>query len=480
MKKGGSMCGLIGVVAEDGSVSVSEELYAGLWSLQHRGKESAGIVTYGGLQYRDRREMGTVDVVFRNNHLSELSGNAGIGHVRYSTAGASCPENVQPIEGVYRSTPFWIAHNGNLTNTRELRDECMRRGYFFRTTTDTEVIAALIYFNERYDFLDAVRSALSRIRGTYSLVLLYKDSVYGIRDSSGNRPLVYGERRGIRVIASESVACDVLGIPYVADFSAGMIRKITPGHAGALFPVSAGSVLQLPEAKKFCIFEYVYFSRPDARFDGRRVKAAQRQMGRNLWRESPVDADVVVPVLDSGKYAAEGFSRESGIPMEESLFRSHYVGRTFIEPLQERREKGMQIKFNPIAEEVSGKRVAVVDDSIVRATAAKKVTHLLRKAGAQEVHLRISSPPYRHPCYYGIDTYRIEGELIAKRHNGNIEEIRKEIGVDSLGYLSLAGLVRSILEVSGKKSQLRENNFCHACFSGEYHIRVFENGDGNE
>ena len=463
------MCGIIGAVSEN--TDVSGYNYLGLWALQHRGQESAGIATYDGSAYHEKRGMGTVEVVFSEDELSRLSGKIGIGHVRYSTTGESSLKNAQPIEGRFRSVPFWVAHNGNLTNTEELRRECQEKGYFFKTETDTEVIAALIYFNESFDFEEALHRALSRVKGTYALVILHKDTIYGIRDVSGNRPLVYGEKNGIKVLASESVACDVLGVKYLFDVNPGEMVVLKKGSPPGFWGDQMfGSRAQALKNQRFCIFEYVYFMRPDGKFDGRRVKFAQENMGKNLWRESPVEADVVVPVLDSGKYAAAGLSRESGLPLAEALFRSHYVGRTFIQPVQKQREEWMRIKHNPIPEDVAGKRVVVVDDSIVRGTTSKRIVTLLREAGAREIHMRISSPPYLNPCYYGIDTYNIKEKLIAKLCGGDVNVIKEEIGADSLHYLSLEGLKRSVTEVSGNK--LRVNNFCDACFSGNYHIPI--------
>ncbi|KKS38953.1 MAG: amidophosphoribosyltransferase [Candidatus Sungbacteria bacterium RIFCSPLOWO2_12_FULL_41_11] len=471
------MCGILGIVSESGEVS--QDIYAGLWSLQHRGKEGAGIATYDGNVYHEKRGMGTVEVVFGGEVLSGLLGKIGIGHVRYSTAGGSTLENVQPIQGLFKSVPFWIAHNGNLTNTKKLRQECVKQGYFFRTTTDTEIIASLIYFNESFGFEEALYRALSRVEGTYALVVLYKDVIYGMRDLTGNRPLVYGEGRGIKVLASESATCDVLGMKYLFDVRPGEIIVMKQGSlSGAYGDQMFCSTAEAFQKQKFCVFEYVYFLRPDSIFDGRRAQRVREEMGRNLWRESAVDADIVVPVPDSGNFAACGLAKEAGLPIEMALFRSHYVGRTFIEPLQERREKGMRIKLNVIPELVEGKRVVVVDDSIVRSTVIKRVINMLREAGAREIHTRISSPPYKYPCYYGIDTYRVENELIAKRLNGDVEAIRKEIGADSLHYLSLEGLRRSVMEVPGNK--LKANNFCDACFSGNYHIPLKDGIFGKE
>ena len=470
------MCGIIGAISENGGVA--QDIYPGLWSLQHRGKESAGIITYDGQKYHKKKDMGTVEVVFGNDALLGLAGGAGIGHVRYSTTGPNSAENIQPVEGSFRSIPFWIGHNGNFTNTEELRAECESKGYYFKTTTDTEVLAALIFLHGlggQKSFEYALKLSLKKIEGTYSIVVLYKNTVSGVVDPTANRPLVYGEGRGLRVLASESAACDVLGIKYLRDVGPCelIILQTTPTYLQRDHIGDHADDSSLKQ--KFCIFEYVYFLRPDSKFDGRRAQSTREEMGKRLWKESPVSADIVVPIPDSGNFAASGLATEAGLPFVMAFFRSHYVGRTFIEPIQERREKGLRIKLNIIPELVAGKRVVIVDDSIVRSTVIKKVIAMLREAGAKEIHVRISSPSYTHPCHYGIDTYRVKNELIAKRHGGNSEAIREEIGADSLHHLSLEGLKESVWVSRDKTvSRFGKEQMCDACFSGTYHIPIKE------
>jgi len=462
------MCGVLGLVAK--AEEAAEDIYAGLWSLQHRGKESAGIATFNGSAYFVKRGMGTVEVVFGNDALASLKGQSGIGHVRYSTTGGSTIENAQPVEGNFRGGSFWIAHNGNLVRTEKIRKDCEEKGYIFKTATDTEIIAALIHYSEHNKFLEALKEALSKVEGTYALTVLYKNDVYGARDKSGNRPLSIGFGRGILVFTSESSSCDVLAVQ--------VLRDVYPGELVILrqdpFCVQFDKISNPPQVgfscQKPCIFEYVYFLRPDSVFMNRRVQLVREEMGRRLWRESKVSADIVVAVPDSGNFAASGVAEESRLPLVSALFRSHYVGRTFIEPLHERREKGLRIKLNIIPELVVGKRVVVVDDSIVRATVIKRVIKMLREAGAKEIHVRISSPPYRYPCYYGIDTYKVGEKLVAARHENDVEAIRKEIGADSLAYLSMMSLKGAIAEA--REDGLGKNNFCDACFSGNYHIPI--------
>lgn len=460
------MCGILGIASQE--TDVAEDLYLSLWSLLHRGKESSGIVTYDGASYHPEKGMGTVEVVFGGDTLSRLKGRIGIGHVRYSTTGESSLKNAQPIEGSFKSTPFWIAHNGNLTNTETLRKECEERGYFFKTSTDTEVIAALIYFSGAPNFEDALKRALRKIEGTYALTILSKDTLYAVQDETGNRPLSMGQGRGLTVFASESAAFDVLGIKYVRDIKVGEIIAVS--LESPLLPSEIPFRNRKDAPERPCIFEYVYFLRPDSKWYERRAQVVREHMGRILWKECPIEADVIVPVPDSSNFMGAGLSKESGIPLEMALFRSHYVGRTFIEPVQARRTKEMRIKLNIIPELVQGKKVVVGDDSIVRGTSIKRAISLVREGGAKEVHVRISSPQYISPCYYGIDTYRVKNELIAKNHAGNIEEIRKEIGADSLYYLSLEGMKRAVTDA--RDDEHRALQFCDACFTGNYHIPI--------
>lgn len=460
------MCGILGVISQE--TDVAEDLYLGLWSLLHRGQESSGMVTYDNNSYHHEKGMGTVEVVFGGDTLRRLKGRIGIGHVRYSTTGESSLQNAQPIEGSFKSAPFWIAHNGNLTNTEILRKECEGRGYFFKTSTDTEVIAALIYFSGAATFEDALKRALRKIEGTYSLTILSRDALYAVRDATSNRPLSMGQGRGCTVFSSESAVYDVLGIKYVRDIQAGEIVKISLENP--LIPVEVPFQNKKNAIERPCIFEYVYFLRPDSMWYQRRAQLVRERMGRALWQERPTDADIVVPVPDSSNFAGAGLAKESGLPLEMALFRSHYVGRTFIEPIRKRRTGSMRIKFNGIPELVAGKRVIVVDDSIVRGTTTKRVIAILRDAGAREIHMRVSSPQYISPCYYGIDTYRVKNELIAKNHAGNTEEIKKEIGADSLYYLSLDGMRRAITDA--RDDEHRVLQFCDACFTGNYHIPI--------
>lgn len=451
------MCGIVGVLSSAGSAA--PDIYAGLWSLQHRGKESTGIVTWNGSDYEETRKMGTVDAAMSHNALEAHTGFIGIGHVRYSTTGSSEAANIQPVEGVFRGKRFWVAHNGNLVNTNGLRNRLAQEGYTFRTNTDTELIVALIATTSRASFEEALREAIASVEGTFSLVVLFQNKIYGARDATGNRPLVIGAGRGITVLASESAACDVLGVPVLRDIGAGEM-VVLDGEFHNWYQLVRGD-----HEERMCIFEFVYFLRPDSRFGGIRAQRARERMGRTLAKEHPADADVVVPVPDSGNFAAFGYAAGSGIPLELGLFRSHYVGRTFIEPLQRRRTRGLRIKLNPIPEIMAGRRVVLVDDSIVRATVMRGVISMVRDVGAREVHVRISSPPYHYPCYYGIDTNKIQDELIASRCGGDIDRIRREIGADSLGYLSLDGLKGAITENGSAQ-------FCDACFSGTYHIPV--------
>lgn len=467
LSKGKNMCGIVGMVS---TKEVSARMYLGLWSSQHRGKESAGVVTYDGITYHECRRMGTIEVALDGEEkLSSLRGKSGIGQVRYSTTGGSTIKNVQPIVGSFRDVPFWIAHNGNLVNTDSLRSRCLEMGYLFSTTTDTEVIAALIHFSDKQDFETALVDALEMVVGTYALTVLFGNKVYGVRDPSGNRPLILGgdHREGIFMFASETAAFDVLGLKdWPGELCPGEIILIDSPKSFEVRHILKNS--DNGNVKKLCLFEYIYFQRPDSALLGRRIQLVREAMGRALWYECPVQADIVVAVPDSGNAAAKGLAKASGLSLEDAFLRSHFIGRTFIEPIKEQREEKLRIKLNIIPEIVAGKRVVVVDDSIVRATVAPKVVQMLRKAGASEIHFRVSSPPYQHPCYYGIDTYRVSDELVARRHAGNVDAIRREIGADSLYYLSLDGAKEAVI-YTGTES-LERLDFCDACFTGNYEI----------
>jgi len=455
------MCGIVGMF--DGSKSkdrVAAELYMALCLLQHRGKEGAGIAVSDGQTPRCIKDVGTVPHVFGDDLFTKWDGESGIGHVRYSTSGAGGPDNVQPIPGLFREKPFFLAHNGNLVRHRELRESLKTRGYDFKTTTDTEIVAALIHYSAQETFEEAFIDALLQIEGAYAFVALYEGRVLGVRDPFGNRTLVIGEGREMIMLASESAIMDVLHVKPLRDVQPGEMIVIDPAKNKWY------SIYRLPKReRKLCVFEAVYFHRPDSMFDGQRVQSSREAMGHYLWQEHPVAADIVVPIPNSGRFAAVGVARESRLPLEEAFCRSDNLGRTFIEPVGRARARSLSLKLNIIPELVVGKRVVVVDDSIVRANVMKGVVQHLRRAGAREIHLRISSPMYTFPCFYGIDTYRVKDELVAARAQGDVEYIRREIGADSLAYLSLEKLLAAAGGNGG-------SGFCHACFSGEYHIPI--------
>ena len=456
------MCGVVGIVSK--KREVAKDLYCGLYALQHRGKEAAGIATFDGGKYYSRLGIGEIPVVFRNGALEKLPGRIGIGHNRYSTAGVSNLANIQPLRGVWKGNEFYIAHNGNLVNAETLRRYCLERGFKFEATSDTGVIAALISLTEASSFEKTIEQVLLKLRGAYSLVILYQDKIIAAKDNLGIRPLCFGKSENYFVVASETCALYHLGVS--------LIRELDPGEILIMDESGIKEYFHPPVKKrKFCVFEFVYFLRPDSIIFGRRVKDVQKNMGMHLARECPVSADLVVPIPDSGKYGGYGFIEGSGVKNgQEAILRTHLVSRTFIEPVKELRDRGVELKFVVMEEDVVGKKVVIVDDSIVRGTTHKRLVNLFRKAGSKEVHSRIFSPPYRYPCYYGIDTYRIQDELIAQRKEGDVEEIRKELGLDSLCYLSLESLLKAIIEVSGQK--LTKDDFCACCFSGEYPVPI--------
>jgi amidophosphoribosyltransferase len=450
-----------GVFAISRSSDAARHAYLGLYGLQHRGQESAGIVTSDGATLYAHKGMGYVSEVFDDQKLSQLVGDSAIGHVRYSTTGQSLIVNAQPVISDSWRGQIAIAHNGNLVNSAQLRQRLEAEGAIFSSTTDTEVILHLLARCPVDDLDKALRSVLAYIHGAYSLVILTPTRLYAIRDPFGVRPLCLGHLNGAYVIASETCSFDLLGAEYVRDVAPGEILQIEDGHLASTY---------LPPAPRpaFCIFEHIYFSRPDSKVFERSVHKSRYKMGRQLAREAPTQADLVVPVPDSGVTAALGFSDESGIPFTMGLVRNHYVGRTFIQPRQSARHLGVRVKLNPVKELLKGKRIVLVDDSIVRGTTSQKIVDMVRAAGASEIHLRISSPPTIAPCYYGIDTptYR---ELIAA--NKSVEEIRQFIGADSLSYLSLEGL---------KAAVSAEQSFCSACFDERYPISVFQEGRQKE
>src|SRR5450432_3765736 len=449
------MCGVVGIFGHKESANLA---YLGLYALQHRGQESAGIVSSDGERLRFVREMGHVGDIFTKNRLEHLKGSAAIGHVRYSTAGDSTLRNAQPIAVDYSGGSVAVGHNGNLVNAPELRERLEADGSIFQSTSDTEVIVHLIARSRELTLPERIADALRQVRGAYSLVFLSHDKLIAVRDPMGFRPLALGRIGDAYLISSETCAFELVEATFV--------RDIEPGEMVVIDKDGVRSLRPFPEAPAHrCLFEWVYFARPDSQIDGRSVHRSREHMGRRLAGEHPVPADVVIAVPDSGVAAAIGYAKESGIPYDQGLVRSHFVGRTFIEPSQQIRHFGVKLKLSPVREVLTGKRVVVVDDSIVRGTTSRKIVGMIRSAGAREVHMRISSPPTVGPCRYGIDTPTRE-ELIAFDHTA--EEIRKYVGADSLGYLSLEGLFAS---VKGANEEAK-NGFCDACFSNNQPINV--------
>ncbi len=446
-------CGIFGIHAP--GEDVARLTYFALYALQHRGQESAGIATSDGKSIRLYANMGLVAQVFNEDILGRLPGNIAIGHTRYSTTGSSRLMNAQPIVVPSPIGEIALGHNGNLVNALDLRQQLESQGYNFRTSTDSEVIAYLIASAPGKDLIEKLRYAMARLQGAYSLVIMTKDKLLGVRDPLGVRPLCLGTINGNWVIASESCALDQLGMQFV--------REIMPGEIVLIDESGLHSFPNPDDSGKraLCIFEYIYFARPDSTINGRRLYPARQAMGAGLAREHPVDADLVIGVPDSATAAGVGYSQASGIPFSEGLLKSRYVARTFIEPDQRLRDIGVRLKFNPLPEVLSGKRVVVVDDSIVRGTTTPHIVSLLRRAGAKEVHVRICAPPIRYPCLFGIDM-ATRRELIAARKS--VPEICEWIGADSLGYLSIEGLIEAI--------GLPRETFCLSCFTGEYPIPV--------
>jgi amidophosphoribosyltransferase len=439
-------CGIFGIVSHPEAARLA---YLGLYALQHRGQESAGIVSSDRKKLHLEKGMGHVADLFDEPRLEKLRGESALGHVRYSTAGESAEWNAQPILIDCWRGPVALAHNGNLTNAVQLRNELERAGAIFHSTSDTEVILHLISRSRRRTLQEAFIEALRTVQGAFSLALLTPEYLLVARDPHGFRPLSIGRVNGSYVIASETCAFDLINAEYIRDVEPGEIIRIEENSLESQSP--------LPKEKpSFCVFEHIYFSRPDSLVFGRTVNTSRRDMGRFLAREHGVDADVVVPVPDSGVSSAIGYSQESGIPLEFGLIRNHYVGRTFIEPKQAIRNFGVKVKLNPVREILSGKRIVLVDDSIVRGTTSKKIVQILRMAGAKEIHMRITAPPIISPCYYGIDI-PTKHELIAS--SKSVEEICRFISADSLGYLSLEAVLQAVKD---------NGNYCSACFTGTY------------
>ena len=442
-------CGVFGIFGHPEAANLT---YLGLYALQHRGQESAGIVASDGMQLRHRKAMGYVHEAFDAGALAKLPGTLAVGHVRYSTAGESRLSNAQPIVIDSIHGPFAIAHNGNLVNAGEVREALTRDGAIFQTNSDTEVVVHLFARSREASTEAAIVDALAQVRGAFSFVMMTKDRLIAVRDPHGFRPLALGRLDGAWVVCSETCALDLISASYVRDVEPGEIVIASDSGLKSLKPFA-------PAQRAQCVFEHVYFARPDSYVFGESVNEVRTDLGRRLARESPVDADVVVPIPDSGVCGAVGFAEASGTPMRMGLIRNHYVGRTFIEPQQSIRHFGVRVKLNPVRSIIEGRRVVLVDDSIVRGTTSRKIVRMVRSAGAREVHMRISCPPTISPCFYGVDTPR-RLELIAATHT--IEEIRKYLEADSLGYLSLDALTAG---VTGGRDR-----YCTSCYTGVYPV----------
>ncbi|MEK7817277.1 MAG: amidophosphoribosyltransferase, partial [Actinomycetota bacterium] len=447
-------CGIVGINAP--GRDVSRMVFFSLFALQHRGQESAGIAVSDNGHLTVFKDMGLVSQVFKEETLKSLSGQAAIGHVRYSTTGSARWVNAQPVCHHSNGHTLALAHNGNLVNTAELREELERQGVNkFNSTSDSELLAAVIAANPAQDIRDAVAATIPMIRGAFSVALLSQGTVIGFRDPWGVRPLCVGKLEGHYVLASESCGLDIIGAEF--------LREVKPGEMVVLAgdDIEFRQVVPAAGEQGLCIFEFIYFARPDSVIEGTTISKVRNLMGAQLAREYPVKADMVIPVPDTGTPAAIGFARESGIPYGEGLIKNRYIGRTFIQPDQNLRQHGIRIKLNPLAELIRGKRLVVVDDSIVRGNTTHKIVRMLFDAGAREVHLRISSPPITHPCFYGIDT-ATSTELVAATKT--VPDIRRHVGATSLEYLSIEGLQEAV--------ELPAERFCRACFNGEYPVEV--------
>jgi amidophosphoribosyltransferase len=443
------MCGIFGIYNH---LEAANLAYLGLYALQHRGQESAGIVSSDNRQLHDYRQMGLVSEVFTKDILKRLPGKNAIGHVRYSTAGSSEIKNAQPFAVDYYKGSLAIAHNGNLTNAFLIKSELESKGSIFQSNMDTEVIVHLIARSKEKSFLERTVHALNQVEGAYSLLILTEKEMVAARDPFGFRPLVLGRLKDAPVVASETCAFDLIGAKFV--------RELEPGEILLINEEGIKSFKPFPHKPPHqCIFEFIYFARPDSFLFNRNVYEVRKSFGVQLAKESPAEVDMVVPIPDSGFPATLGFAAESKIPLELGMIRNHYIGRTFIEPEQRIRHFGVKIKLNPVRELLKGKRILTVDDSIVRATTSRKINKMFRNAGAKEIHVRISSPPITHPCFFGIDTPK-RSELIASSHM--VKEIQKFINASSLHYLTLEGLKKCMREDA--------ESFCYACFTGDYPI----------
>jgi len=456
-------CGVFGIA---GTPDAGAHTALGLHALQHRGQEAAGISTFDGTQFHTHRALGLVGDNFSSQSIiNKLKGDSAIGHNRYATTGETQLRNVQPFYADLALGGFALAHNGNLTNALTLRRELIARGSLFASSSDTEVIVHLVALSRAPTVEDRVIDALMQVEGAYSLVILSNDSLIGVRDPNGVRPLVLGRLGEAHILTSETCALDIIGATYLRDVNPGEMIVITPEGMRSLYPFA-------PAQSRFCIFEYVYFARPDSLMEHKSVYAVRKRIGAELARENKVKADVVVPVPDSGVPGAIGYAEQSGIPFDLGIIRNHYVGRTFIEPSESVRHLGVKLKHNANSAMLAGKKVILVDDSIVRGTTSKKIVTMVREAGVAEVHIRIASPPTTNPCFYGVDTPQ-KSELMAAQHT--VDEMAKIIGVDSLAFLTMDGLYRAVGEAK-RNHELPQ--FCDACFSGEYPIALTDAESG--
>ena len=442
-------CGLFGVFGHPDAAKLT---YFGLYALQHRGQESAGIVASDGKHIVEHKSMGLVSEIFDENTLKKLVGNLSVGHVRYSTTGSSLIANAQPFLVNYAGEYYAVAHNGNIVNAEAIRKSLEKRGSIFQSTMDSEVVVHLMARFMSEGLEKSLIKTFNEVKGAYSILIGTRKKLIGIRDPHGFRPLCIGKLDGAYILASETCALDLIGASY--------IRDVEPGEMVFIDKNGLKSIKPFPKVQSaYCIFEFIYFARPDSNIFGQNVYLCRKQLGHILAREYPIDADLIMPFPDSGNYAALGYTEKSGLPMEMGVIRNHYVGRTFIQPTQAMRDFAVKVKLNPVKELLKGKRIIIIEDSIIRGTTSKTRIKTLREAGAREIHMLVSCPPHRFPCPYGID-FSTRGELIAATHT--VEEIKRFIGLDSLGYLSVEGLI----EGTGTDG----NNFCLACFTGDYPV----------
>ncbi len=443
-------CGICGIYGHPDSAKLA---YFGLYALQHRGQESAGIATTDGCREYEHKSMGLVSEIFSEQNLQTLPGHMSVGHVRYSTTGASTIINAQPFTAHHRDEFYAVAHNGNLVNIRQLRDDLEKKGSIFQSTMDSEVVVHLLAAANHLSFKEAISETFKQIKGAYSILIMTHDKMAAIRDPHGFRPLCLGKKtNGVYVVASETCALDLIEATYIRDVEPGEVVIIDKNGLESFFP-------QEKRKSSFCIFEQVYFARPDSDIFGLNVYSCRKRMGEIMARECRIEADFVMPFPDSGNYAAIGYSQASGIPLEMGVIRNHYVGRTFIQPSQSMRDFSVRVKLNPVRSLLQGKRVIIIEDSIIRGTTGRSRVRSLRQAGAKEVHMLISCPPTRYPCYYGID-FPTQDQLIAAQHS--IEEIRDFLNLNTLYYLSIEGLV----EATGMSA----DSFCLACFNNIYPV----------